>query len=47
MVVYGLKEDTLRINIKQKVDFSDFWIRRYLHAKLDEIYIVYFSSNFW
>ena len=24
MVIYGLKEDTLRIKIKQKVDFSDF-----------------------
>ena len=24
MVIYSLKEDTLRIKIKQKVDFSDF-----------------------
>ena len=24
MEIYGLKEDTLRIKIKQKVDFCDF-----------------------
>ena len=24
IVIYGLKEDTLRIKIKQKLDFSDF-----------------------
>ena len=47
MVIYSLKEDTLRIKIKQKVDFFDFWVRRYLIAKLDEIDIVYFSRNFW
>ena len=25
MVINGVKEDTLRIKMKQKVDFSDFW----------------------